>query len=75
MGDSKGRVFCLVRADLLDYDIGVKAEKQLSKLMRGHNGKYEQRIEYSVCSKGVLMYFETIIGSKTRCIILQRPYI
>ncbi|XP_072046321.1 E3 ubiquitin-protein ligase rnf213-alpha-like [Amphiura filiformis] len=38
IGDQLGRVFCLVRADLLNYDISVNAEKELGKLMKGQTG-------------------------------------
>ena len=38
LGDDRGRVFCLVRADLLDYKVSVEAEKQLNFLMREKHG-------------------------------------
>ncbi|XP_072029083.1 E3 ubiquitin-protein ligase rnf213-alpha-like [Amphiura filiformis] len=38
LSDQLNRVFCLVRADLLDYDVSVKAEQQLLHLMQGKAG-------------------------------------
>ncbi|XP_072028229.1 E3 ubiquitin-protein ligase rnf213-alpha-like [Amphiura filiformis] len=38
LSDQLKRVFCLVRADLLDYDVSVKAEQQLHHLMQGKAG-------------------------------------
>ena len=38
IGDQLGRVFCLVRADLLNYDVSVEAEQELTKLMKGKTG-------------------------------------
>ena len=38
LSDRLDRVFCLVRADLLDYDVSVKAEQQLHSLMQGKGG-------------------------------------
>ncbi|XP_072028224.1 E3 ubiquitin-protein ligase rnf213-alpha-like [Amphiura filiformis] len=38
LSDQLKRVFCLVRADLLDYDVSVKAEQQLLHLMQGKAG-------------------------------------
>ena len=39
IGDELGRTFCLVGADLLNYDISVKAEQELAQLMKGKSGK------------------------------------
>ena len=39
IGDELGKIFCLVRADLLNYDISVKAEQELAQLMKGKSGK------------------------------------
>ena len=39
MSDKLNRVFCLVRADMLDYDVSVRAEQQLHNLMQGKAGK------------------------------------
>ena len=38
LSDRLDRVFCLVRVDLLDYDVSVKAEQQLHTLMQGKAG-------------------------------------
>ena len=45
LSDRLDRVFCLVRADLLDYDVSVKAEQQLHNLMQGKAGMCHDRLK------------------------------
>ena len=49
LGDTRNRIFCLVRADLLDYRVSVEAEKQLNLLLKEKKGELTKNRKPNLC--------------------------
>jgi len=38
--DRQGKIYCLANADMLDYEVGEKAESYLEKHIKGNQGLF-----------------------------------